>query len=139
VTLCVLDASVALSWIFEDEASPYAEEIIEALKVRSAVVPLVWSLEVDNAILAAIRRRRIQEADAFRYLTVLDTLTLEIDLEVARDALGQRILGLGLTHSLSAYDASYLELAMRRGLPLATQDERLIRATMNTGVRVLRP
>jgi predicted nucleic acid-binding protein len=139
VTLCVLDASVALSWIFEDEASPYAEEVIEALKSTSAVVPVVWPLEIDNAILAAIRRRRIEEADAFRYLTVLDTLSLEIDLEVAREALGQRILGLGLTHGLSAYDASYLELAMRRGLPLATQDEKLVRVAANTGIHILQP
>jgi predicted nucleic acid-binding protein len=139
VTLCVLDASIVISWVFEDESSPYAEEIIEALKSRSAVVPLVWPLEVDNAILAAVRRRRIQEADAFRFLTVLDTLTLEIDLEVARQTLGQRILGLGLTHGLSAYDASYLELAMRRGLPLATQDERLIRAAGAAGIDVLQP
>ena len=139
MTLCVLDASVALSWIFEDEASPYAEEVIEALKSTSAVVPVVWPLEIDNAILAAIRRRRIEEADAFRYLTVLDTLSLEIDLEVAREVLGQRILGLGLTHGLSAYDASYLELAMRRGLPLATQDEKLVRVAANTGIHILQP
>ena len=139
MTLCVLDASVALSFIFEDETSPHAEEVIEALKTRSAVVPLVWPLEVDNALLAAIRRRRIQEADAFRYLSVLETLPLEVDLEVARDALGQRILGLGLTHGLSAYDASYLELAMRRGLPLATQDERLLRAADAAGIEILQP
>ena len=139
MTLCVLDASVTLSWIFEDETSPYAEEVVEALKSRSAVVPLVWPLEVDNAILAAIRRRRIQEADAFRYLTVLDTFELEIDLEVAREALGQRILGLGLTYGLSAYDASYLEVAMRRGLPLATQDERLTRAASAAGIDIMQP
>jgi hypothetical protein len=95
VTLCVLAASVALSWSFEDETSPYAEEINEALKSRSAVVPMIWPLEVDNAILTAIRRRRIQEADAFRLLPVLDTLPLEIGLEAAREALGQRILGDG--------------------------------------------
>ena len=139
MTYCVLDASVALSWSFEDETSPYAEEVIEALKSRSAVVPLVWPLEIDNAILAAVRRRRIQEAEAFRFLTVLDTLPLETDLEVAREALGQRIVGLGLTHSLSAYDASYLELAMRRGLPLATQDERLRRAAVAAGIDILQP
>ena len=137
MTLCVLDASVALSWSFEDETSPYAEAVIKALKSRSAVVPLVWPLEVNNAILAAVRRRRIQEADAFRLLTVLDTLPLDIDLEVAREALGQRIMGLGLTHGLSAYDASDLELAMRRGLPLATQHEKLMQAATDTGVRVL--
>ena len=137
MTLCVLDASVALSWAFEDEASPYGEEVIEALKSTIAVVPLVWPLEVDNAILAAVRRRRIQEADALRFLTVLDTLPLEIDLEVARGALGQRVLGLGLTHGLSAYDASYLELTMRRGLPLATQDERLLRAAGAAGIEIL--
>ena len=139
MTRCILDASVALSFIFEDETSPYAEEVIEALKTRSAVVPLVWPLEVDNALLAAIRRQRIQEADAYRYLTVLDTLGLEVDLEVARDARGQRILGLGLTHDLSAYDAGYLELAMRRGLPLATQDGELLRAAGAAGVEILQP
>jgi predicted nucleic acid-binding protein len=139
VTLCVLDASVALSWSFEDETSPYGEAIIEALKSRSAAVPLVWPLEVNNAILAAVRRRRIQEAEAFRFLALLDTLPLEIDLEVARGALGQRVLGLGLTHGLSAYDASYLELALRRGLPLATQDERLRQAAGAAGVEILQP
>jgi predicted nucleic acid-binding protein len=102
-------------------------------------VPLVWPLEVDNALLAAIRRRRILEPDAFRYLTVLDTLPPEVDLDVARGALGQRGLGLGLTHGLSAYDASYLELAMRRGLPLATQDERLQRAAGAAGIEILQP
>jgi hypothetical protein len=66
-------------------------------------------------------------------------LPLEVDLEVARDALGQRILGLGLTHGLSAYDASYLELAMRRGLPLATQDDRLMRAAGAVGIEILQP
>jgi len=139
VTFCVLDASVALSWSFEDETSPYAEAVIEALKSTSASVPLVWSLEIENALLAAVRRRRIQEADAFRFLTVLDNLPLETDLEVAREALGQRILGLGLTHGLSAYDASYLELAMRRGLPIATQDERLKHAADAAGIDILQP
>lgn len=137
MTLCVLDASVALSWSFEDETSPYAEEIIEALKSTTATVPPVWPLEVNNAILTAVRRRRMPEADAIRLLAVLDTLPLDIDEEVPREALGQRILELGLTHGLSSYDASYLELAMRRGLPLATQDDRLVRAATNTGVRIL--
>jgi predicted nucleic acid-binding protein len=139
VTLCVLDASIAISWVFEDESSPYAEEIIEALKSQRALVPQVWPLEVDNAILVAVRRRRIQEADAFRFLTVLDTLPLEIDLEIALQALGQQILGLGLSHGLSSYDASYLELAMRRGLPLATQDEGLRRAAETAGIDIMQP
>jgi predicted nucleic acid-binding protein len=138
VTVCVLDASVALAWAFEDEASSYADEVIEALKVTDAPVPLIWPLEVNNAVVLGFGRGRFQEADAIRFLNVLDSLPLAIDTEIARHELGSRILRLGLAHGLSSYDASYLELAMRRGLPLATLDQRLVRAMAKTGVPILR-
>lgn len=139
MTLCVLDASVALAWSFEDEVSPYAEYVIGSLKRTRAFVPMVWSLEIINAVLTAIRQARIQEVDATRLLWTLDRLPLDVDGETPLDGLGQRLLGLGLTYNLSSYDASYLELAMRRGLPLATQDERLVKAATAAGVDILRP
>ncbi len=139
MTLCVLDASVALSWGFEDKTSPYAEKVVEAFKTQSALVPPIWPIEIINVLVVAVRRRRYREVDAMRLLTVLDTLPLEIDREIARDALAQCVLGLALTQGLTAYDASYLELAMRRGLPLATQDERLARAAAAAGVAILQP
>jgi predicted nucleic acid-binding protein len=139
VTLCVLDASVALTWSFQDETSPYAEYVIGSLTHVDAVVPPIWPIEITNALLSAVRRGRIPEEDANRFLLDLGRLLVNVDREIALDALGQRILRLGLAHGLSAYDTSYLELALRRGLPLATLDERLERAAATAGIPILRP
>lgn len=137
MTLCVLDASVAVAWAFEDEVSTYADDVIEELTRDPGLVPLIWPLEVANSVVMAVNRGRFEEADAIRFLNVLDTLPLAIDTEIARHELGHRILHLGIAHGLSAYDASYLELAMRRGAPLATLDQRLVRAMERTGVPML--
>jgi predicted nucleic acid-binding protein len=139
VTLCVLDASVALAWSFKDEVSPYATFIVRSAKSARAVAPIIWPLEVNNALISAVRRKRIDELVANRIRDTLDRLPVDIDSEIAVASLGQRILRLGIEHGLSAYDASYLELAMRRGLPLATQDERLLRAADAAGIEILEP
>ena len=139
MTLCVLDASVALAWSFKDEVSPYASFIVRSVKNAHAVVPIIWPLEVNNALISAVRRGRIGQHIANRIGNTLDRLPLDIDAEVAIASLGLRIFRLGIDHNLSAYDASYLELAMRRGLPLATQDERLIRAAGAAGIPILQP
>ena len=139
MTLCVLDASVALAWSFKDEVSLYATFIVRSAKSARAVAPVIWPLEVNNALISAVRRERIDELVANRIRDTLDRLPVDIDSEIAVASLGQRILRLGLEHGLSAYDASYLELAMRRGLPLATQDERLLRAAGAVGIEILQP
>ena len=139
MTLCVLDASVALAWSFKDEVSPYATFIVRSAKSSRAVAPVIWPLEVNNALISAVRRERIDELVANRIRDTLDRLQVDIDSEIAVASLGQRILRLGIEHGLSAYDASYLELAMRRGLPLATQDERLLRAAGSAGIEILQP
>ena len=139
MTLCVLDASVALAWSFKDEVSPYATFIVRSAKSARAVGPVIWPLEVNNALISAVRRERIDELVANRIRDTLDRLPVDIDSEIAVASLGQRILRLGIEHGLSAYDASYLELAMRRGLPLATQDERLLRAAGAAGIEILQP
>jgi predicted nucleic acid-binding protein len=137
VTLCVLDASVALAWSFKDEVSPYATFIVRSIKNAHAVAPIIWPLEINNALISAVRRDRIDELLANRIRNTLDRLPVDIDSEIAVASLRQTILRLGIEHGLSAYDASYLELAMRRGLPLATQDDRLMRAAGAAGIEIL--
>jgi predicted nucleic acid-binding protein len=139
VTLCVLDASVALAWSFKDEVSPYATFIVRSIKNARAVAPIIWPLEVNNALISAVRRERIDELVANRIRNTLDRLPVDIDSGIAVASLGERILRLGIEHGLSAYDASYLELAMRRGLPIATQDERLMRAAHAADIAILQP
>lgn len=139
MTLCVLDASVALAWSFKDEVSPFATFIVRSIKNTRAVAPIIWPLEVNNALISAVRRERIDELVANRIRNTLDRLPVDIDSEIVVASLGHRILRLGIEHGLSAYDASYLELAMRRGLPLATQDERLLRAAGAAGIEILQP
>ena len=135
----VLDASVALSIIFEDEFSPYSDAVAEIMKRGRAVVPVVWPLEIANALLTAVRRGRIPAADAPLLIGTMDRLPVDIDRGIAPEFLAQATLTVGLAHRVSAYDASYFELAMRRGLPLATQAERLTRAAAAAGIAVMQP
>lgn len=120
----VLDCSVTLAWCFEDEADRYAGRVLEALGARGAIVPALWPYEVANVLLVAERRRRLRRADSVRFLTLLAALPIEVDPPLGIEA----IPGLGAIareHRLSAYDAAYLDLAMRERLPLATRDSAL--------------
>jgi predicted nucleic acid-binding protein len=135
----VLDASVALSWIFEDEYSAYAEFVAEVVVDGQAVVPVVWPLEIANVLLIATRRGRLAEHAAPALLGSLSRLRIEFDRGIPLESLAQSTLSIGSAPGVSAYDASYLELAMRRGLPLATLDERLARAASSAGIDILRP
>ena len=139
MTPFVLDASVALSWFFDDEFSLYSLSIAEIMPRSQAVVPIVWPLEMANGFLTAFRRGRLPETKAPALIGALDRLRVDIDRGIALEFLAQTILTIGLAHRLSASDASYLELAMRRGLPLATQDERLLRAAGAASIEILQP
>ena len=129
----VVDASVALAWCFEDEATPYAESVLDRLQQIEAVVPAIWPLEVANVLLTAERRQRLTEAQTVRLAQLLRGLPITIDTEGLTQALGST-LSLGREYGLSAYDTSYLELAMRQGLSLATQDAALRQAAARVGV-----
>jgi predicted nucleic acid-binding protein len=139
MTRFVLDASVALSWIFDDEFSQYAESIAKVLGSGRAIVPVVWPLEIVNALLIAVRRNRLQAPTTPALFNALSRLRIDVDRAIPPESLAYTILSLGLAHNLSAYDASYLELAVRHGLPLATQDRRLAQAAANAGVEILLP
>lgn len=129
----VLDASVTMAWAFGDEALPYANRVLTLLSDDSAEVPGIWPLEVTNAILNGERRHRLQPADTMRFTALLRALPIRV-VDTSVDHAMDRILELARANSLSAYDASYLALAMRAGLPLATQDERMRAAANEVGV-----
>lgn len=129
----VVDASLALAWHFEDEVSEYADRVLERLREDRAVVPSIWPLEVANGLLVAERRGRLSHARLARAVELFQELPIFVFEVGAQVALGS-VLELGRVHGLSAYDAAYLELAMREGLPLATQDDALRLAAERAGV-----
>lgn len=131
----VLDNSVCMAWAFEDEADIYSDAVLEALTAASARVPALWIFEAANVLCQARKRRRLSAMDVRRFLELLQGLPLEV--EPAR-AVGETatLADLAFTHGLSAYDAAYLDLAMRTGLPLATRDVQLKRAAVRAGVKL---
>jgi len=132
----VLDNSIVMSWCFEDENHQLADSALERLQDDIALVPAIWSLEVGNVLLVAERRRRLSEADSVRFLTMLTALPIQSEPETPQRAMGQ-ILSLAREHKLSTYDASYLDLAMREGVPIATLDQGLQRAAKRCQVDLL--
>jgi predicted nucleic acid-binding protein len=119
-----------MAWCFEDEADGYADAILGKLESAEAVVPSLWPLEVANVLLVGERRKRLSEASSSRFVELLRSLPITIDEETSRRAMGAIL-------SLSAYDAAYIELAMREGLALATLDKRLASAASQSGVPLL--
>ncbi len=131
----VLDASVAMVWCYPDEHEDYAYAVLDRLENTVAVVPSSWRIEVANALLMGERRSRLSHADVKRFFELLNTLAIRIDSETALRAFGET-LALGRAHKLTAYDAAYLELAMRENLALATLDDPLKRAAKASGARL---
>jgi predicted nucleic acid-binding protein len=129
----VLDGSVTMAWGFEDEGNAYATLILDRMPSLQAYVPTVWHLEVANALLVAERRRRTTMADAARFLAILGAFPIAVDDETISRAWADTV-SLARARNLSAYDAVYLELAIRRGLPLATLDGGLEAAARAVGV-----
>src|SRR5262245_34463860 len=128
----VLDGSVALAWCFHDEADPYADAIAARFPNVEAVVPTIWHLEIANALLMGERRKRSMQADTANWTAFLNSLPIAVDDETTARAWADT-LSLARAQDLSAYDAAYLELAMRRRLPLATIDDKLKAAAAAVG------
>ena len=134
---CVLDASVALAWQFEDETDEaYTAAVLRRLRDDRAIVPAVWPLEVANGLAAAERHGRISEAASAAASERLQSLPILIEQSSLEHVLAA-LLPIARTHSLSVYDASYLDLAMRQQWPLATLDARLRTAATRAGVSLL--
>jgi predicted nucleic acid-binding protein len=131
----VLDCSIVMAWCFEDEASPACDEVLDGVKDTGAIVPSLWYWEVGNVLATAQRRGRIAERDTVSSLKLLSELPIVADDVGASLAWHQTRL-LAQTHSLSVYDAAYLELALRTGGILASLDKSLRTAAIAAGVEV---
>lgn len=127
----VLDASTLLTFLLDDEESPLAEEAMLRAE-DGAAAPVIWWYEVRNAIAVNERRKRLSKADADLVLDAIAHLRVEVDRETP-----QAIFYLARKHSLTVYDAAYLELALRRELPLATLDDALRKAAKTEGVSLI--
>jgi predicted nucleic acid-binding protein len=132
----VLDNSVALAWCFEDEQSPGVMDLLDRVAEAGATAPQLWPIEALNGLLTAERRGRIDGPMRARLAGLLQSLPISLDEETAPQ-LWTATARLAEQHQLTAYDATYLELALRLGLPLATRDAALIKAARTAGVAVL--
>src|SRR5664280_964774 len=131
----VLDASITACWAFQDEDHPDAGLAFHRMRSEEAVVPCLWWFEVRNTLVVNERRRRIAESDTAAFLLSLSRLRIRIDRAPDEGV----VLRLARTHRLSVYDAAYLELAQREGLPLATLDADLKKAAAAEGVAIPAP
>uniref|UniRef100_Q02C30 PilT protein domain protein n=1 Tax=Solibacter usitatus (strain Ellin6076) TaxID=234267 RepID=Q02C30_SOLUE len=132
----VLDASLTLSWAFDDEAAPFAVHILRSLETVHAVAPALWPFEVASVLAVAERRGRINTGQQAEFLERLRMLPILIENRPAA-WLAQQILPLARRYRLSGYDAAYLELAIREALPLATLDGDLRVAAIEAGVPLI--
>ncbi len=133
----VIDNSVVMAWCFKDETSLYADTILDSLEKAIAFVPLIWPLEVGNVLLVAERKKRLSEADSTRFIALLSELPIIIEQE-APERMIKEILAVAREHKLSSYDASYLDLAMKKGLPIATLDKNLLAAAKRSQVPIIK-
>jgi predicted nucleic acid-binding protein len=136
MTFCVLDASATFPWLFEDEASPEADALLEDVAQKGALVPALWFLECANGLASAERRGRIDASGVALAIGLLRRLSLTVDDAAPSRAFGA-VLDLARRHQLTTYDAAYLDLAQRRGVPLATHDAALRAAAAAAGVALL--
>ena len=132
----VLDCSISISWVLVDEDDDYANSILDLMTDATAFVPGIWSLEVVNTLLVAERRNRMTIEQSEQAIKLLQSLPIVIDTLTSSQAF-QQTLKLGREQSLASYDAAYLELALRKNLPLATNDNRLIEAAKRCQVRLM--
>jgi predicted nucleic acid-binding protein len=136
----VLDNSVVMRWLFNDGSRDdldYASSILNLMSGQNAiaVVPGLWRLEVANVIVRAETKGWLSEARSAEFLGLLQTMAISVDSETSGHALNDT-LQLARRFGLSSYDASYLELALREGLPLATLDKNLRAALESTGANL---
>jgi predicted nucleic acid-binding protein len=133
----VLDNSVTMRWFFGDgsaRSAKYAEQVLDLLGSQDALVPATWGLEVSSVLARAEAKGPTTEARSTEFLELLASANIDVDEQTFARALGDT-LHLARRHKLSSYDASYLELAMRKGIPLATLDDELQAAASKAGVR----
>ncbi len=129
----VLDASIAACWAFDDEDHPVAALALERIRADEAIAPSLWWFEVRNTLIVNERRGRLSEADTTIFLRELSRFGVAIDREPQEAA----ILTFARQHRLTVYDASYLELAQREAVPLASLDSDLRKSATALGLALI--
>ena len=124
-----------MAWLFEDEATRTTEAILDRLKSEEALVPTLWTYEVGNVLLMAERRKRITEAQGRRFTRLLESLPIRIT-DPQLNSLWSNAVVVAREHGLSVYDGTYLDLAMREGIALATRDKALRKAAKKLGIEI---
>jgi predicted nucleic acid-binding protein len=132
----VVDCSIAMAWLFHDEATPKTSALLNRLATETALVPAWWFVEITNVLAMAERKGRVTARQSDAFIADLSKLGIERDNQ-APDRAFTHLLALCRTHRLTSYDAIYLDLAIRRSLPLATLDEDLRKAAKKLGVSLL--
>jgi predicted nucleic acid-binding protein len=137
--MLVLDASIALAWGLPDESTEHAQSVLAEVNSTGARVPSLWITEVLNGVLMAERRKRLTVQEGERFLATLATLHRRRKIQIAETQPARafaRVGPLARDHRLTAYDATYLLLAQRAALPLATTDRALVSAATEAGVKI---
>jgi predicted nucleic acid-binding protein len=132
----VIDNSVVMAWLFEDECDAYSEAILDQMMQWRAWVPVIWPLEVANVLLVAERRQRIRHRDSAQFLHYLSDLPILVESQEQIRVFNE-VLALGRDHNLSTYDASYIEIALRKKLPLATRDQDMVKAAEASNIQLV--
>ena len=135
----VLDASVAISWCFPGDPSedtPYSRWVLKELVANDAIVPEIWAFEIANNIFVSYsKRKRISEQQITEYLSLLRALPIRVESQSLWENVD--LESLARRQDVAAYDAAYLDLALRTGFALATSDEPLRQAAIAQGITVL--
>lgn len=132
----VVDCSIALAWCFLEEATPATQKVFERMGDESALVPAWWFVELTNVLALAERKGRIASEKTAEFIATIESFSLDVDDQAPGRAF-THLLPLCRAHQLTSYDAIYLDLAMRRHVPLATLDEPLRKAAKKLGVEML--
>jgi predicted nucleic acid-binding protein len=132
-----IDASVALAWCFPDEASNYADSVLLALENQTVIVPTIWAVEITNALLVGERRKRIRQPEIRRFVDLLKGLSVVEERQKFAETVSN-VLPLAREYDLSAYDAAYLDVAIRHEIPLATLDAAMQKACTAAGIEIFK-
>ncbi len=133
MTTFVLDGSITIAWCQRDNPDHYADDVLNSLSDATAVAPAIWPLEVVNVLLAAERRQRVTRFQSRQFLNTLQMLPIQVEDHGDASPM-ESLLDVASRHGLTAYDAAYLDVALRRGIPLATLDAALRKACATAGI-----
>jgi predicted nucleic acid-binding protein len=125
-----------MAWCFLNETASYAKQVRDQLRHYEASVPMLWPIEVANTLCVAERRKRINKYESLRFKILLNELPISLDNETANKAL-EDTLDIARDINITVYDATYLELALRNNLPIATLDKKLQKAAQHIGIDLL--